>query len=179
MAVLDLSVLQNFSDQPEPVRKLLEHAAALTEMGLEYKYACATPENGGMDCSGTIYYLLGEAGLKNVPRSSLAQYRWVWEKDLFHGVNGQGWETFEMSELRPGALLFWVGTYKTDRNPAVSHVMIYAGYDPDREKHVMVGASEGRRFAGKKRYGVSAFDFDGPGPRKKTGFIGYSPIPGL
>jgi hypothetical protein len=56
---------------------------------------------------------------------------------------------------------------------------------------VMVGASEGRRFNDKPRYGVSVFDFTMPGPERSAGttsdaasglqarFVGYGSIPGL
>lgn len=179
VAVLKIADLKDFEKNPEPVREVLEHAAELTRMGLEYQFASAKPTRSGMDCSGTIYYLLRQAGIEGIPRASNRQYRWLWQKHLFRAVNGETWESFEFSELRPGDLLFWIGTYETDRDPAVSHVMMYAGFDEDRGKHVMFGASEGRAYAGKPRYGVSAFDFKGPTGRGKTRFIGYAKVPGL
>jgi hypothetical protein len=71
--------------------------------------------------------------------------------------------------------------------------MIYLGIDRETGQRVMVGASDGRTFNGKSRYGVSVFDFQLPRPGAKsdlapqaqaetpstTRFIGYGPAPGL
>ena len=67
-------------------------------------------------------------------------------------------------------------------DPPVSHVMIYLGINRQTGRRVMMGASEGRRFNGVSRYGVSVFDFtiprpDDSGPQSR--FIGYGAVPGL
>src|SRR5690606_14531722 len=57
--------LKEFSDQSERVKKLITAALELSKRGLVYKYGSADPEQGGMDCSGAIYYLLREQGYKD------------------------------------------------------------------------------------------------------------------
>jgi len=41
----------------------------------------------------------------------------------------------------------------------VTHTMIYLGREKERKKPIMVGASDGRTYDGKQRFGVSVFDF--------------------
>jgi hypothetical protein len=120
-------------------------------------------------------------------------YQWVWTHSRFIAVNSSNPDTFEFALLKPGDLLFWTGTYKIDRDPPITHVMIYLGINRHSGHRVMVGASEGRQFEGKSRYGVSVFDF--VLPRKegtsdiqgegtlatdlRSRFIGYGSVPGL
>ena len=110
----------------------------------------------------TVYYLLTQAGLKNVPRDSAGMYVWVWKESTFHAVVSTKDDTFELEKLRPGDLLFWTGTYQIDRDPPVTHVMIYLGINRQTGRRTMLGASDGRTFNGKLRYGVSVFDFKLP-----------------
>jgi cell wall-associated NlpC family hydrolase len=193
VASLTTSDLREYEEQPPEVKRLLAQALELTSLNLGYKYGSADPKNGGMDCSGTVYYLLNEAGLKDVPRDASEMYRWVWTKGRFQAVVSPNDDTFELARLKPGDLLFWTGTYQIDRDPPVTHVMIYLGINRHSGRRVMIGASEGRRFGGESRYGVSVFDFTIPGQKRKSDpeadasssptptsrFIGYSSIPGL
>lgn len=193
VATLSTDDLKEFDEQPEAVRKLISQALILTHLKLSYKYGSADPRNGGMDCSGTVYYLLNQAGLSDVPRDSGGLYRWVWSDGRFEAVISNHADTFELKRLRPGDLLFWTGTYRVDRDPPVSHVMIYLGTNRHNGHRVMVGASEGRTYEGKSRYGVSVFDFklpvggnernsaqhDGAGTELQSRFVGYGSIPGL
>jgi cell wall-associated NlpC family hydrolase len=186
VATLESTDVKDFSEQPAAVQRLLSAGLALTKQNLTYKYGSDDPQNGGMDCSGTVYHLLTEAGLKEVPRDSVGMYQWVWESGKFHAVVGVKDDTFELSLLRPGDLLFWTGTYQIDRDPNVTHVMIYLGINRNTGRRVMMGASDGRTFDGKSRYGVSVFDFKlaSPGTNRDgttstSRFIGYGPVPGL
>jgi cell wall-associated NlpC family hydrolase len=185
VATLDPSDLRDFDLQPAPVRQLLTQALQMTKLGLSYRYGSDDPVTGGMDCSGTIYHLLQGAGVRDVPRDSGEIYRWVWTKGRFQAVVSSNPNTFELARLKPGDLLFWADTYKVERDPPVSHVMIYLGVNRATGRPVMMGASEGRRFNDISRYGVSVFDFVLPRPADPAGgapaprFIGYASIPGL
>ncbi len=193
VASLVTADLKEYAEQPEAVQQLIARGLALTNLNLSYKYGSSDPKEGGMDCSGTVYYLLHEAGLKDVPRDASGMYKWVWKQSRFQSVVSLNSDTFELDRLKPGDLLFWTGTYRVDRDPPVTHVMIYLGTNRHNDHRVMLGASEGRQFDGKSRYGVSVFDFKISSPNHKQSppsatspeaelearFIGYGTIPGL
>lgn len=186
-ASLDGDDLVEFARQPARVRKLIESALALTKLNLTYTYGSDDPQNGGMDCSGFIYYVLRENGFDDVPRDASGQYVWVRKAKTFQAVLSARQDTFELDDLRPGDLLFWVGTYDVKRDPPVTHTMIYLGTEKATHQPVMVGATDGRSYHGKSRWGVSVFDFKANLPaqqavsEKKTHalFVGYARIPGL
>ena len=167
------------------VRNVLDLGLDLTTRNLTYKYGSADPANGGMDCSGFIYYVLRQTGMKDVPRDAREQYIWVRKAGKFQAVLGRSPDTFELDDLKPGDLMFWAGTYNIDRDPGITHTMIYLGREKSTNQRVMIGASDGRTYKGQSRYGVSVFDFKMAG-RKVTAsnepgptFVGYASIPGL
>ncbi len=190
---IDPQELADFDQQPEPVRRLLTAALDLTRRNLTYTYGSADPAAGGMDCSGTVFYLLNAAGFKDVPRDASGQYVWVRKQARFYAVLSKKAENAELDELRPGDLMFWSGTYNVDRDPPVTHTMIYLGKRKSDGKRLMFGASDGRPYDGQRRNGVSVFDFKMPAARSadKTDsataaapdhspdFAGYGPIPGM
>ncbi len=172
--------LRSFDTNPPEVQKLLTAALELTERKLGYLYGSADPERGGMDCSGTIYFLLQNAGMADAPRSASLQYVWVRKAGTFHAVVSNRADSFELDDLRPGDLLFWMGTYAVDTDPPVTHSMIYLGKARSDGRPLMVGASDGRTYRGDKKFGVSVFDFVLPKPNGKnpaSRFIGYAKIP--
>lgn len=171
--------LADFSKQPKKVRQVIKILLELTTRGLTYQYGSANPENGGMDCSGTMYYALREAGFTEVPRMANKQYEWIWREGRFHAVLSSNPMTFELSQLRPGDMLFWTGTYDVERDPPVTHSMIFLGWLKKNERAVMVGASDGRSYEGKARNGVSVFDFRIPRKGSKARFVGYGRLPGV
>jgi cell wall-associated NlpC family hydrolase len=186
VASLRPQALQEFPDQPPQVQQLIRNALALTHQGLSYRYGSADPNSGGMDCSGFIYYVLKNAGYDAVPRDSSEQYAWARKNGEFHAVLSRSIKTFELDDLKPGDLMFWSGTYKTEREIPITHVMIYLGKEKKSGKPVMVGASEGRIYDGVRRFGVSVFDFKMPSgksnehdPDLVPKFEGYASIPGL
>ena len=186
MATIKPEALREFAAQPPQVQKLIGDALALTERNLGYKYGSADPAAGGMDCSGFIFYVLNNAGYKDVPRDSSGQYVWVRKNSGFHAVLSRSGESFELDDLKPGDLMFWSGTYKIDRDIPITHVMIYLGKEKSTGKTVMVGATDGRTYDGVRRFGVSIFDFKMPSgqankddPALRSRFEGYATIPGL
>ena len=184
-ATLDPTDLREFAAQPPRVQQLITAALELTKLNLTYTFGSADPEKGGMDCSGTLYYLLRAQGFKDVPRDSRGQYRWVRTGRPFYNVLEKSGDTFELDDLLPGDLLFWTGTYDVPLDLPISHVMLYLGTEKKTKKPVMFGASNGRSYASVARWGVSVFDFKMP-RAGKTGssgasvdFVGYARIPGL
>jgi len=184
VASLSPNDIKDFEQNPEPVQKLLENALALTRQNLDYTYGSAEPENGGMDCSGFIYYVLRKNGIEDVPRSASDQYVWVRKAGNFRAVLSRDLDSFELDELKPGDLLFWTGTYNVEHDPPVTHTMIYLGTKKETGKPVMVGSSDGRTYEGKQQFGVSVFDFKTAPAKSEVSerqprFVGYAKIPWL
>ena len=152
-------------------------------MNLTYTFSSADPSNGGMDCSGFVYYVLRQNGASDVPRQANEQYVWVRKAGTFRAVLSRKPDSFELDELKPGDLMFWTGTYQTDRDPPMTHTMIYLGKEKSTGRRVMVGSSDGRSYRGLRRWGVSVFDFGPPSAAAQAGtgaqFAGYGSIPGL
>ena len=165
---------------PEPLQKIIRYALSLTTRKLAYRFGSCDPVAGGMDCSGTIYHTLKNAGIKEPPRQSDEFYKWVKAAKTLTPVTGTPALTDSaLASLKPGDLLFWTGTYDTGaRDLPISHVMLYLG-KTNAGQPVMFGASEGRPYRGKKQNGVSVFDFRIPAAASKSKFAGYGPIPGL
>ena len=185
VATISPNEISGYEKYPDPVRKILEAALDLTTRNLAYTYGSADPANGGMDCSGFIYFVLQQNGIKDVPRDSAEQYVWVRKAGNFRAVLSHDLDSFELDELKPGDLLFWTGTYGIARDPPVTHTMIYLGRAKSSGKQIMVGATDGRTYDSKQRFGVSVFDFKTAKPIVASGsgrnptFVGYGRIPGL
>jgi cell wall-associated NlpC family hydrolase len=177
--------IEGYENDPAKVRGILDAGLALTKDNLGYTYGSADPKNGGMDCSGFIYYVLKQNGFPDVPRDSSQQYVWVRKAGDFNAVLSRNEDSFELDDLKPGDLLFWRGTYNIDRDPPITHTMIYLGREKRTKKRVMIGSSDGRTYDGKQRWGVSVFDFKMPPPPKSGDakispvFVGYGRIPGV
>jgi cell wall-associated NlpC family hydrolase len=184
-ATIAAKEISGYENYPATVRQIVDTALELTTRNLEYKYGSADPASGGMDCSGFVVYVLSQNGIRDVPRDSSQQYVWLRKTGNFKAVNSRQEDTFELDELVPGDLLFWTGTYAIERDPPITHAMIYLGREKGTNHRIMVGASDGRTYKGESRYGVSVFDFKIPRPgkteegRTTPTFIGYGHIPGL
>lgn len=167
------------------MKNVLDVALGLTNQNLSYKYNSAEPANGGMDCSGFIYYVLSKNGIKDVPRDAREQYIWARKAGTFQSVLDQRDDSFELDRLKPGDLLFWAGPYSAKGEPEITNTMIYLGREKGSNRRLMVGASEGLTYKSKSRSGVSVFDFSvGRTRSKREGeprpvFVGYASIPGL
>src|SRR5258708_24785972 len=148
VASLDPSQLKDFDRQPQRVQDLIRAALALTQRNLAYTYGSADPASGGLDCSGVIYFVLGDPGIKDVPPQSSDHYLWVRKNVNFHSVLSRTPNTCDLQQLRPGDLMLWSRTYKVDRDVPITHVMIYLGKQKGTNKPIMVGASDGRSYNG-------------------------------
>src|SRR5437660_11439694 len=186
-ATLSPEAISGFENYPPKVQQLLNSALELTTRNLDYTYGSADPDNGGMDCSGFVYFVLQENGVDGVPRDSSEQYVWLRRAGKFEPVVSRKDDSFEFENLKPGDLLFWTGTYGIQRDPPITHAMIYLGREKKTGARVMVGASDGRTYQSQQRFGVSVFDFKLPRPDKDEvedgkvhpRFVGYAHIPGL
>ncbi|MDF1656561.1 MAG: NlpC/P60 family protein [Verrucomicrobiales bacterium] len=173
--------LVEFETQSAPVQELIRNALKLTEKKLTYQFGSNSPSNAGMDCSGSIQFVLKAAGVEELPRTSFGFYEWAKEKGALIKTEGvHSTEDPVFADLKPGDLLFWTGTYSTTkRNPPISHVMIFLGRLKADGQGVVFGSSDGRRFRGKRITGVSVFDWKVPSAESKSKFVAFGPIPGF
>ena len=183
-AIAITEIAESPSYSPE-VKRIVDLGLDLTGRNLSYKIASADPAKGGMDCSGFIYYVLTNSGVKDVPRDAREQYIWVRKAGNFQAVLAQRDDTFELDALKPGDLLFWSSNYGISRDPDITQTMIYLGRDKSSKQRLMIGASESRSSKGQKKSGVGVFEFKvgraSPKPNQETGpvFVGYGRVPGL
>lgn len=168
-----------FSGNPEPSDEMLQllsviraRAEHISKFGLPYKFGGDHPGEGGMDCSGSMQFLLSDIGFKDMPRTSFDQYRWLRKaRTLCHSKsipNKMGGR----KGIKPGDLIFWGGTYKSGHK--VSHVMIYLGQGGDGN-HYMFGA-RGKSKQGLNGSGVDIFRLES-GFQK--GLVGFGSLPGV
>jgi LysM repeat protein len=114
--------------------RFLYQARLLGDKGIDYDDDWRPPgENRAwtMDCSNTSRYLYQvTAGLK-LPRTASDQYYYL-------HLQGKAWDVPETSDgvaeceylrhhLKPGDLLFWENTYRPERQPPITHVMVFLG----------------------------------------------------
>lgn len=181
VATISAEDLIDFELQPVPIQELIRHALALTEKELTYQFGSNSPVNAGMDCSGSVQFVLKSSGLEELPRTSFGFYEWALQKGTLTKTEGiHSTEDPVFAALKPGDLLFWTGTYATaKRNPPISHVMIFLGRLKSDGQGVVFGASDGRRFRGKRITGVSVFDWQVPVAESNSKFVAFGPVPGF
>jgi len=83
-------------------------ALARSRIGAPYVWGAAGPD--AFDCSGLVFWVYSQLGVQ-VPRTAQPQFEWALP--------------IEPSQLQPGDLVFWQGTYPT--SDQVSHVGMYTG----------------------------------------------------
>lgn len=184
LPLLETSELKDFEKLEQPRQKLL--AAALQAgddvAGMPYKYGGNGPKDGGFDCSGAIHYVLQKVGI-DPPRTSADQFLWVKEHSKMHMVSNSAENTEDKSfaDLKPGDLVFWSGTYEPNdgRKVAITHVAIFLGYEKKDGRAVMINATDGRSYRGKKGNGFGVYDFRVPRAGSKSRLVGYGTPPGL
>lgn len=182
--LLETSDLKAFSELPEERQKLISMAIETGKevLGMPYKYGGNGPKDGGFDCSGAMHYILKKVGI-DPPRTSSDQYLWVKKHSDFHEVpitaTATGDESFD--DLQPGDLVFWSGTYepKDGRTTNITHVGMYLGLEAKDGRPVMINATNGRSYRGKKGNGFGVYDFRVPRAGSKSKIVGYGTPPGL
>ena len=131
-----------------------------------------------MDCSNTTRYLYQVTAGIQLPRTASDQYYYLHLQDKAWDVptvaSGYADCNFLRSNLKPGDLLFWENTYRPDRQPPITHVMIFLGTNA-KGQWIMAGSqsSHGGEF-NPRRSGPDVYVFD---PTHSSG--GYTTWLGL
>lgn len=168
-----------FFMEPNPSPEMMQlvtvlraRAEYVARLNLKYQFGDEHPSEGGMDCSGTMEYILSDIGFSDIPRTSYDQYEWlkknrtmIHSKSIPDHMGGR-------RGIKPGDLIFWGGTY--DSGHKVSHVMLYLGQGGDGT-HYMFGA-RGKKVKGMFGSGVDIFKLEA-GYQKNL--IGFGSLPGV
>ncbi len=182
--LIQTSELKDFDTLEEPRKKLIEAAliAAKEVTDMPYRFAGNGAKDGGFDCSGAMYHVLNKIGL-NPPRTSYGQFLWVQKDSILHLVSTEAKDLTHSSlaKLKPGDLVFWSGTYvPTDnRLTNITHVGMFLGYEKKDGHPVMINASDGRSYRGKKQNGFGVNDFRLPRAGGTSVMVGYGTPPKL
>ena len=172
---IPLQSLSGSVHYPTHVKKIISQALQLSKRRLNYRFGSSSPRYGGMDCSGTIHYLLYRVAHLYSPRSASDIYVWVQRRGKMHYVRTHYFSSPQFNALRPGDLLFWTGTYHTYHRPPITHVMLYLGKDRDG-RPLMFGSTEGT-YHGRIVRGIGVFDFTLPSRYERAKFVAYGCIP--
>ena len=163
-----------FENYPVKTKALIIQALRLADKNLFYQYGSADPKNGGMDCSGTIFYLLHSFGF-NPPRQANEMYSWLNAKGNLKILTNKGKKSF-LNNISPGNLLFWTGTYNVSRVPPITHVMMYLGVNK-LGQILIFGASNGRYFKNTRINGVSVFTLKLSSKKTRSTLVAYGCLP--
>lgn len=149
-ALVFVAVLLSWTSSVRADSVLQAEAYALSALGLGYGASFVPPgENTAwrMDCSNASRYLVRRARGIELPRTASEQYNYVRRHGrlkrvggLFGGVPEKSWWS---KRLRPGDLLFWEHTYKPQRKPPITHVMVYLG--PDSAGNLLMAGAQNSR----------------------------------
>ena len=172
---------QEASSSGEWGNRFLASARELADRGISYDESWR-PEGEShawaMDCSNTSRYLYKVTAGIELPRTASDQYYYLHLQDKAWDVpfTSRGFADCDYlrSHLRPGDLLFWENTYRPERQPPITHVMIFLGSN-ERGQWIMAGSQTSRGGEHNRRDGgPDVYVFD---PTKPCG--GYTTWLGL
>ena len=116
-----------------------------------------------MDCSNTTRYLYQVTAGIQLPRTASDQYYYLHLQDKAWDVpmTAAGFAdcNFLRNNLKPGDLLFWENTYRPDRQPPITHVMIFLGSDA-RGRWLMAGSQGSRGMYNRRHSGPDVYVFN-------------------
>lgn len=177
LASAELPQLADLDKLSPKRRELIEKSLAALEQnpGIPYVYSGSSPSDGGMDCSGSMYYLMSLVGI-DPPRTSQAQYEWVKEAGNLVEVPATATKATDSAfeKIQPGDLIFWA-YLEEGKPPRISHVQMYLGKEAKDGRRVMIGSSDGRSYRGVKKNGFDIVDFQVPKAESNKRLIGYGP----
>jgi len=160
-------------------RTLLTKALEYVEAHPGVPYRTGGSDATGMDCSGAIVRFLSLVSIEP-PRSSQGQYEWLRREGRLIAVDPgvKGVEDPVFRALQPGDLIFWGRMEPPVKGTVrVTHVHMFLGREADGHP-VMIGASDGRSYRGRKVRGLGIVDFTVPALGRSPRILGFgSPFP--
>ncbi|MCE0482615.1 MAG: LysM peptidoglycan-binding domain-containing protein [Methylacidiphilales bacterium] len=130
--------------------RFLQQARALADRDIDYDEEWRPPGEAhawAMDCSNTARYLYKVTAGIQLPRTASDQYYYLHLQDKAWDVpetdNGYADCNYLREHLKPGDLLFWKNTYRPERQPPITHVMIFLGTNA-RDQWIMAGSQTSR-----------------------------------
>ena len=130
--------------------RFLQQARLLGNQGIEYDEDWRPPGESHawtMDCSNTTRYLYKVTTGIQLPRTASDQYYYLhlqgkaW--DVPQLANGFADTEYLRHNLKPGDLLFWENTYRPERQPPITHVMVFLGTNAQGQ-WIMAGSQTSR-----------------------------------
>lgn len=163
-----------------PARKeMLCKGLALLKEHPVIPYVDGGADVSGMDCSGAVTWLLAQADIVP-PRTAHGQFAWLQKRKHLVVVPTTVSEMDDpiFATLQPGDLIFWAHNGElAAKELHVSHVHMFLGKEKDGHA-VMIGASDGRGYRGKRMTGFGVVDFHVPQEGAPTRIVGFgSPFP--
>jgi hypothetical protein len=86
-----------FFGNPKPLPEMMQlipvilaRGEHIARFGLTYKFCGDHCSEGGMDCSGTMQFLLSEIGFNNILRMSCHEYEWLKKNRTLNHSGGDG-----------------------------------------------------------------------------------------
>jgi hypothetical protein len=169
---------------------LVETARLLGRKSIAYQESWRPPREDSswmMDCSNTSRYIYKAVFGLDLPRVASSQYAMLKQQGLItyapRTTDGNVDQEALVSQLRSGDLLFWEWTYDIERNPPITHVMIYLGRTADGTAK-MVGSATRSKGEVTRSGGIDVYTFNANAPMggvrdfwgntvRKGRFVGY------
>jgi cell wall-associated NlpC family hydrolase len=139
--------------------RFLQTARVLGNQGIEYDDDWRPPGESHswvMDCSNTSRYIYKVTAGIQLPRTASDQYYYLhlqgkaW--DVPQAADGWADANFLRHHLKPGDLLFWENTYRPERQPPITHVMVFLGTNAQGQ-WIMAGSQSSRGGEHNRRNG--------------------------
>ncbi len=145
--------------------KFLRQARALGDRGIDYNDDWRPPgENSSwvMDCSNTSRWLYKTVAGINLPRTASDQYYYLHQQGKAWDVPATDYGVPDVAylqrNLRPGDLLFWENTYRPERQPPITHVMVFLGTN-EHGQWIMAGSQSSGGEHGRRDGGPDVYVF--------------------
>jgi len=133
-------------------KRFVEETKEIALRGVGYNRDWRPPGEANewaMDCSNTTRYLYKKVAGIGIDRTASDQYYSLQQKGLAweapRAADGDPDLAALSRDLRVGDLLFWENTYKPERTPPITHVMIYLGQNKEGQ-WLMAGSQMGSGF---------------------------------